>query len=85
MPGEDLDVTVAGLKEQIGRAQSSQARAEAQAEAAYARVQQAVQAIREEFGIAPEEAPATLEQLRADLAAEAGRVREALERAETSE
>lgn len=83
MPG--IEETVAGLQKRITAAQAQQSRAEVQAEVAHDRVKQAVEAIREEFGISPEEAPATLDQLRADLAAEAERVREALERAEASE
>lgn len=76
---------MAELKERIAAAQSRRAKAEAQAEVAGERVAQAVQAIREEFGLAPEEAPKTIAQLRADLVAEADRVRKALERAEASE
>lgn len=81
----DLDTEVTELKERIAAAQSRRAKAEAQAEVACERVAQAVQAIREEFGLAPEEAPKTIAQLRADLVAEADRVRKALERAEASE
>jgi hypothetical protein len=84
MPGE-LGSTVAALQRRITEAQSRRSKAEAQAAVAQDRVAQAAQAILEEFGISPEEAPARIIELEADLAAEAERVREALERAEASE
>lgn len=83
--GEGLDVQVAQLKKRISDAQERRARAQAQAGAARERLQEAERAIRDEFGIAPEDAPARIAELEADLAAEAGRVRAALERAEASE
>lgn len=81
----DLDVTVAALKKRITEAQSRRAKAEAQAEVAKDRVDQAAKAILDEFSITPEGAPARIAELEADLAAEAERVRAALERAEASE
>jgi hypothetical protein len=86
LPGQsDLDIEVARLKKQIADAISRRAKAEAQAEVAHDREQQAAKAIQEEFGISPEQAPARIAELEADLAAEAERVRAALERAEASE
>lgn len=85
MSSSDLDAQVADIKKRITEAQGRRARAETQAEVARDRVGQAAQAIREEFDIEPEQAPETLRQLETDLAAEAERVREALERAEASE
>lgn len=82
---EDLDTTVTALQRQIRDAQGRRATAEARVAVAEDRVAQALAALREEFGIEPDQAPARLEELRADLAAEAERVREALERAEASE
>lgn len=86
MPGEQsLDDQVAALKKRIGEAQDRRKKAETQAAVADDRVAQAVNAIHAEFSIDPEQAPARLEELRADLAAQAERVRAALERAEASE
>lgn len=80
----DLDAEVARLKKQITEAQGRRARAEAQAEVARERLEQVMQAIRDEFGIEPDQAPARIAELEADLAAEAERVHAALERAEAS-
>jgi hypothetical protein len=81
----DLDAQVAGIKKRIAEAQSARAKAETQAEVARDRVRQAEQAMLSEFGVGPEEAAERIRQLETDLAAEAKRVREALERAEASE
>lgn len=83
--GEDLEATVAVLRHRIGEAQERRRRAETQAAVAEDRVNSAVLAIHEEFSIGPEEAPARLAALETDLAAQAERVRAALERAEASE
>lgn len=79
----ELDAEVAVLKKRIGDAQKARARAEQQAAIARDRLETTRTALRDEFGIADEDAiPVLEEKLRADLAAEVRTVRELLDRAE---
>lgn len=80
MPSVEEEIT--RLKAGIVTAARAQAAAQQQRAVAEDRARQALEDLREEFGITPEEAPATLEQLNADLAAEAQRVRELLRQAQ---
>lgn len=80
MPSVEEEIT--RLKAGIATAAKAQAQAQQQRAVAEDRVRQALEDLREEFGITPEEAPATLERLNADLAAEAERVRELLRQAQ---
>lgn len=81
----DLGTEVERLKKQIADAQQRKVRAETQAAVAADRVRQVEKALREEFGIAPAQAAARIAELEDDLAAEAVRIRVALEKAEASE
>jgi hypothetical protein len=82
---EDLGARVAAIKQRAEDARQRRGKAEAQAAVARERAQQAEAALREEFGISPAEAPAFIAAREDDLAAEARRVEELLEKAENSE
>jgi chromosome segregation ATPase len=82
---QEIDARVAELKKRIASAQAARAKAETQAEVALDRVRQAERQLREEFGVAPEDVAGRITALEADLAAEAARAEEALERADGSE
>lgn len=78
----DLDAQVAQLKQRIADAVKARASAEHQLAVARDRREQAEKALREEFGIAPGEAPALAKKLEDDLQAELRRVEKLLEKAE---
>jgi hypothetical protein len=77
-----LDARVAVLKKRIAAMQQDRARAEQQHAVAVDRAQQAEKALKDEFGVTPEEVPALAEKLTVDLDAEARRVQELLDKAE---
>jgi regulator of protease activity HflC (stomatin/prohibitin superfamily) len=77
-----LEQQLADLREKAAKAQAAAARGEAQREAAIAVLQAARKAIQDEFDVLPEDVPALLQQLEAEAAAEAARVREALAEAQ---
>lgn len=78
----DLDQQVATLKRRIAEAVKARASAEHQQAVARDHRDEAAKALLEEFGILPEEVPAFAVRLEDDLAAEAKRVEEWLDKAE---
>ena len=76
-----LDDQVAALKERITARQQDKAKADHAHAVAQAKVESTTQELKDEFDIAPEEIPAFMKKLEADLAAEVKRVYELLEKA----
>lgn len=72
---------VTRLRAAITAAQAAREDAVREHAVAAARVKDTADAIREEFGIEPAEAPALIESMQADLAREVTRVKELLEAA----
>lgn len=76
----DLDAQVAVLAERLSVARRSNARADAELDAARATRDNVVATLTKEFGVAtPDEARAKLEQLESELAAEIDALRQALD------